>query len=104
VDRTHDSLGREVDHTEELTELERALSAHLAGQMSAHADAIRVHARAGRPAEEIMAVATEIQADRIIVGRHSREGTRPDILGSVPMRILQLARCDVLVVQPNDYA
>jgi len=47
--------------------------------------------------------AARVRADLIVLGRHSQSGRRPPFLGSVPARILSEARCDVLVVQPQDY-
>jgi nucleotide-binding universal stress UspA family protein len=67
-------------------------------------DGATAHACAGNPAQAICEVASTQRADLIVVGRHGHRGPQRYILGSVPTRVLQLARCDVLVVQPKDYA
>lgn len=104
-----DPLG---DHGEELAELEETLEARIAEafERAGHPlDApgswdIEVHARLGTPALEIASLAREVLAELIVMGRHGHTGPRDLILGSVPSRLLQLARCGVLVVQPSDYA
>lgn len=64
---------------------------------------ILIHTRVGKPADEIVDLAWECQAEQIIIGRHSGAEKRFARLGSVPAQILQLTRCPVLVVQPTDY-
>jgi nucleotide-binding universal stress UspA family protein len=60
-------------------------------------------ARAGNPGACIADYAREIGADLIIIGRHNETPNRPSLLGSAPAKVLQLARCSVLVVQPTNY-
>jgi nucleotide-binding universal stress UspA family protein len=57
-------------------------------------------ARVGEPAAEILAVASEMEADVIIVARHA--GKMPHPLGSISGRIMRAAPCDVLVVHAAD--
>jgi len=64
--------------------------------------AIRVHACAGDPVDEIVALAEDVGADLIIVGRHGGLG-RPGRLGSVPQKLLAVAHSCLLVVQPDGY-
>lgn len=63
---------------------------------------VRVHARAGKPHEEILSLAAEIRADCILVGR-SGDGGRRHLLGSVPERVVKSAVCPVVVAQAPDY-
>lgn len=65
---------------------------------------ISTHAREGDPAEQIADLAWEAEADLIILGRHSDLRRRFLLLGSVPQRVMQLARCPVLIAQATDYA
>ncbi len=103
--------GRAQTHGEEIAELTEALEARIAEAFEAAGhplDApgdweIEVHVRSGHPAREIAALAREVRAGLIVIGRHGHGGPRDYIVGSVPSRLLQLARCDVLVVQPSDY-
>ncbi len=103
--------GRAQTHGEEIAELTEALEARIANGFEAAGhplDApgdweIEVHVRTGHAAREIATLAREVRAGLIVVGRHGHSGPRDFIVGSVPSRLLQLARCDVLVVQPSDY-
>ena len=65
---------------------------------------VSTHVREGDPAEQIADLAWEAQADLIILGRHSDPRRRFLLLGSVPQRVMQLARCPVLIAQATDYA
>lgn len=56
----------------------------------------RIHARRGKPDEEIALLAAEIRADLIVIGQfglHTKSGDR-----TVPNRVLQQATCATLVV------
>lgn len=63
---------------------------------------LRVHVRAGEPAEEITSLANEVDADLVVLGRHGWGGRRRYLVGSVSERVLRLARSSVLLVQPAD--
>ncbi len=53
--------------------------------------------RRGRPAEEICAVARELDAEMIVLG-HSAGAVEAAFLGSVAREVLEEAACPVLVV------
>ena len=53
--------------------------------------------RVGNPADEIVAAASEFDADLIVVGRHGEDPPR-SAPGSVSADIVRRAACDVLVV------
>lgn len=53
--------------------------------------------RAGPPGEVLEAVATELDADLIVVGTHGHTGLARFLLGSVATATLRHAPCDVLV-------
>lgn len=55
-------------------------------------------AREGNPADEILEAARAADADLIVVGRRGKNFLARAILGSVAVRVVELARCDVLVV------
>lgn len=59
----------------------------------------RMHVREGEPSAEIVALADELAADLIIVGRFEKHRRR---LGSVAQRVLELSSCPVLAVNLID--
>jgi len=60
---------------------------------------VEVHARQGDPADAILDVAEEIEADVIVVGNKGMTGARRFLLGSVPNRISHHAPCAVLIIR-----
>ena len=63
-----------------------------------------VHARIGKPADEILAIASEVGADLIIVGSHGLTGLERLVLGSVSEKIVREAGCSVEVARPKQYS
>ena len=55
--------------------------------------------RNGNPVDEILTVAGEIDADLIVLGSHGISATKRFLLGSVSDRVLEYARCSVLIVK-----
>ena len=53
----------------------------------------------GRPADMILAKASEIKADLIVVGRRGIRGIERFLLGSVSSSVVSHSECDVLVVK-----
>jgi len=62
-----------------------------------------VHARIGKPVEEILGIAREVGADLIIVGSHGLTGLERIVLGSTSERIVREAGCSVEVARPKQY-
>jgi nucleotide-binding universal stress UspA family protein len=69
----------ELDQVAEVTDLE-----------------VRVHACTGSPARELAAMAVELSADALVIGAPAHFWRR--VAGSVPGRLVGLARCTVIVV------
>ena len=59
------------------------------------------HVRVGKPAQEIVQLATDLEADEIVVGTHGRQGVARALLGSVAELVLRTAPCSVLAVRPK---
>jgi nucleotide-binding universal stress UspA family protein len=58
-----------------------------------------IHARQGDPADAILDVAEETNADLIIVGNKGMTGAKRFLLGSVPNKVSHHAPCSVLIIR-----
>jgi hypothetical protein len=91
-----------LDWREDLERAEREARELLDEQVKKVEDAggivARVHLRKEQPAEEIVALAEELGADLIVVGRRHRGRIRRALAGSVSNWVVRHARCPVLVV------
>jgi nucleotide-binding universal stress UspA family protein len=79
-------------------------NAAFAGRPNVEEVQFYVHARIGKPAEEILDVAREVGADLIVIGSHGNTGIERVLLGSVSERVVREARCPVLVARAKSYA
>lgn len=83
------------------------LKAVIEQELRAHGTTGRVHfyihARIGKPAEEILGVAEDVGADLIIVGSKGLRGLERLVLGSVAEHVVREARCTVEVARPKEY-
>ena len=59
---------------------------------------VEIYAREGDPADAILDVAEEQNADLIVVGNKGMTGAKRFLLGSVPNKVSHHAQCDVLIV------
>jgi nucleotide-binding universal stress UspA family protein len=62
---------------------------------------VNTYARQGDPADAILDVAEEQEADLIIVGNKGMTGARRFLLGSVPNKVSHHAPCSVLIVRTS---
>ncbi len=53
----------------------------------------------GKPADTIVAIASDLDADLIVVGTHGRSGVSHLLLGSIAERVVRTASCPVLTVR-----
>jgi nucleotide-binding universal stress UspA family protein len=60
---------------------------------------VKTYARQGDPADAILDVAEEQNADLIIVGNKGMTGAKRFLLGSVPNKVSHHAPCSVLIVR-----
>jgi nucleotide-binding universal stress UspA family protein len=59
------------------------------------------HIRCDQPANGIVQLASDLNADLVVVGTHGRHGLTRFLLGSVSQRVLRSATCPVLVMRPK---
>ena len=90
-----EQLGEPGDQPSQLLAEAHAIAARTC---STAATDVRTVAREGNPADEILEAARSADADLIVVGRTGKSFLARAILGSVAVRVVELARCDVLVV------
>ena len=60
---------------------------------------VEIHAREGDPADAILDVAEETNADLIVVGNKGMTGAKRFLLGSVPNKISHHAPCSVMIIR-----
>jgi nucleotide-binding universal stress UspA family protein len=60
---------------------------------------VRTYARQGDPADAILDVAEEQEADLIVVGNKGMTGAKRFLLGSVPNKVSHHAPCSVLIIR-----
>jgi nucleotide-binding universal stress UspA family protein len=90
---------REMGHYDVL--LEQHMEAQLKDAVSAEArDWCRVHetVRHGQPPQQILAVATEVHADLIVMGARGRSGLDRLLFGSTSNEVVRMAPCPLLTV------
>jgi hypothetical protein len=61
------------------------------------------HFRRGSPAYGVAQLASDLDADLVVVGSHGHRGIERLFLGSVAERVARLARCPVWIVRPKDH-
>src|SRR5690606_6732365 len=91
----------DADHMQHL--VRDRVSAAFAGRVTAAEVQFFVHARIGKPADEILHLAAEIGADLIFIGSHGKVGIERLLLGSVSERVVREAGCPVMVVRAKTY-
>ena len=60
---------------------------------------VETHAREGDPADAILDVAEEKDADLIVVGNKGMTGAKRFLLGSVPNKVSHHAPCSVMIIR-----
>jgi nucleotide-binding universal stress UspA family protein len=60
---------------------------------------VEVHAREGDPADAILDVAEETNADLIVIGNKGMTGAKRFLLGSVPNKVSHHAPCSVMIIR-----
>ena len=91
-----DALKAELEEIR--TEAEQQLS-QLASAQRQSVGTIRQHVATGKPAAEIVRVATELGVDMVVMGTHGLTGVERVIIGSVAEQVVRKAPCTVVAVK-----
>jgi nucleotide-binding universal stress UspA family protein len=93
---------------EESRDLDKALQRQAVDRLRALANAhvrqnvpVDLEVRLGRPAEEIVAAATESKCDLIVLSTRGDTGLDRYLIGSVADRVARLAPCPVFLMRPG---
>ena len=62
---------------------------------------VETHAREGHPAEVIIEIANQKQADLIVVGSRGLTGIKRYLMGSVSTKVSEHASCSVMIVRAD---
>jgi nucleotide-binding universal stress UspA family protein len=84
-----------------LREVAESVLARAAREAENQGVEVETHAREGEPAEAIIGLANEQQADLIVVGNRGLTGIRRFLLGSVSSKVSEHAPCSVMIVRPD---
>jgi nucleotide-binding universal stress UspA family protein len=60
---------------------------------------LHTHVLAGHPVRDIVEIASELKADLLIIGAKGHSALYERLIGSRADRIMQLAKCPVLIVK-----
>jgi nucleotide-binding universal stress UspA family protein len=89
----------DIEHAVNPHEDVNAILAEAENEVSGSGIQVRTFARQGEPADAILDVAEEQNADLIIVGNKGMTGAKRFLLGSVPNKVSHHAPCSVLIVR-----
>ena len=92
---------KDADHVQAL--VRERVGAAFAGRITASEVQFFIHARIGRPAEEILRLSGEVGADLIFIGSHGKVGLERLLLGSTCERVVREAHCPVMVARQKTY-
>lgn len=92
---------KDAEHVQEL--VRERVAASFAGRQAASEVQFFIHARIGKPSEEILRLAAEVGADLIFVGSHGKVGLERLLLGSTCEHVVREARCPVMVARAKTY-
>jgi nucleotide-binding universal stress UspA family protein len=75
-----------------------ALCEHAAAAARGEGVTCAVHAVPGEPADVLIAIATDVRADVLVIGNRGMSGARRFVLGSVPNKVSHHSPCSLLIV------
>lgn len=91
-------------HDAELDEATVKLQEFVAARVGDRSFEVKLHVRIGDVVENVLQMALDYDVELIVVGTHGRSGVRRMALGSVAQRLVEAARCPMLIACPRDFA
>lgn len=85
------------DHVAELIETYQRAHGNIAMER------VAVYVATGDPAERILALALQVEADVVVLATHSRSGLKRLLAGSVAEDVVRRAPCGVFVIRPEGF-
>lgn len=89
----------DVQHTVNPREDVNMILTNAEGEAKKQGLEVQTHPREGDPADAILDVAEEVDADLVVVGNKGMTGAKRFLLGSVPNKVSHHAPCGVLIVR-----
>jgi len=97
----NDWLGAMSQYEKTVDAARRELDAICASAIAEESLRAFTHVRTGEPYREIVQLASDMEADLVVIGTHSRGGVSRLLMGSVAERVQRYAPCPVLTVKPK---
>jgi nucleotide-binding universal stress UspA family protein len=91
-------------HLKELEEGPANLRAFVADHVDDTVRTIKYHVRMGDASETLLQLALDYDAEVVVVGTHGRKGIKKLMFGSVAQKLVEAARCPVLIAAPRDFS
>ncbi|MGH2991914.1 MAG: universal stress protein [Solirubrobacterales bacterium] len=89
----------DIQHTVNPREDVNMILANAEGEAKKEGVEVQTHPREGDPADAILDVAEEVEADLVVVGNKGMTGAKRFLLGSVPNKVSHHAPCGVWIVR-----
>lgn len=93
---------REFEDAE--AQLRDFVAARLASHELGAETLVKLHVRIGEVVPTVLQLALDYDVEMIIVGTHGRTGVRKLAFGSVAQKLVEEARCPLLIATPRDFS
>lgn len=90
-------------HTRELEDAEKHLREFVAARMIGEELQVKLHVRFGEVVPSVLQLALDYDVELIVVGTHGRRGVSKLTHGSVAGKLVEEARCPILIATPRDF-
>ena len=91
-------------HSSELEAATAQLRDFVATRVGERPVDVQLHVRMGDVVQTVFQLALDYDVELIVVGTHGHSGVRRMAFGSVAQKIVEAARCPVLIAAPRDFS